>query len=409
MMLRRSDLCSLVIALSIAGYPLVASLATVLGIPNPVLSIGMRGFVAGSSLLLVTLATFRQRQHNVLALALVCILLLYGARLAEQTLFRPQSLGGSDYWIWYGGVTMLPVLAVMLTPNIDWRRVQVLLLLMLTVAGLLIVLQGSVTAESDGMLVDTGRVSLTTLNPISVGYVGVALVLLGMWEIFGNHTRLKNATLVFLGVTLLGLYLVFISASRGPALSLSLTLLVVALSLRGSRKLRFLGGGGLLIFAAGALFLNSEVAENVRFVTRLASIIVDFDSDASNTTRLSLFQTSIQQIQEHPALGSSIENSVYRWAPHNIILEFILATGILGGALLTLILGILLFMVAQFVRERHAISGIALIFIASATGAQFSGNVYQNSSLWITAMAIAVCTLKERRNRYFENYTPPTS
>lgn len=395
--LRRSDLCALVIALSVAGYPLVAGLATLLGLPNALFSIGMRAVVAGISLLLVVFACSRLRQPPAFAIAVVGLLLLYGVRLVEQTLFRPQSLGEATEYgiIWYVGATMLPVLAVMLTPFFEWRRLTTLLFGVLTFAGLLAAMQGTLTAESDGILVQTGRLAFLTLNPISVGNVGVALALLGIWELFGNGVGSRKLRVISLGVILLGLYLVFAAGSRGPVMSLTLALMVMILSLRGRARLKFVTLGSLMLLGATFYLFNSEIAEQTRILERTMSLVSDFESDGANTARRDLFQTSLQQIGEHPLLGSSIENSVFRWSPHNIILEFALATGLLVGTFFVVLLILLTLKTARILRARHPIGGLALIFIASVVGAQFSGNVYQNSALWVTAMALAVTAVRQ--------------
>jgi O-antigen ligase len=400
MTLRRGDLCAVVVALSIAGYPLLASFAALTGLPNTELSIAMRAFVAGLSLFIILAACRGLQLHKppVLAVAMVVILLLYGVRMTEQILFRPQSLRGSLYWVWFGANTLLPMFAVMVTPSIDWNRLSTILLFVLTTAALLITQVASFTAvTADGFEFETGRVALTTLNPISVGNVGVALTLIALWELFGARNKTAWLSLLRLGAVLLGLYLFYAAGSRGPLVGLALTLVIFALVMRGTRRLWFIFGGGLILATAAIYLSTSEVAEQTRLFARLLTLTVDFEGDGSNTERLSLLLTSIEQILAYPLIGSSIENSTHRFAPHNIILEFTLAGGIFYGAFAVCLLACLVVKAARLIREGHESGGIALLFIAVLIGAQFSSNVYQNAPLWVTAMSIAVAVPRRSR------------
>jgi len=412
MLIRVTDLATLIIALSFAGYPLVASISALTNLPNTPMSIVMRGFLLALAILILVHSEGRLKRPGKLALALLAILILYGLRLVFQTIFVADSLGQSraTYWIWYFGTVLFPVIAVMTVRNFDDTRIHRLSFLMFILAAVPAALIGSTMADVEGLLVNTGRAALTSLNPISLGHLGASLSLLCLWSLFGIRSKSSTRRGLYILGLVLGFFLIFMAASRGPVFAISVALFIMGFSLRGRQKIWFLTVSSTIIGLMLFYLLSSGLSLNVNFIGRLFSVFNDFESDGSNVARAQIYMTSIQQIGDSPFLGSSIENTVVRWDPHNLYLEFFMAIGIPGGILPIIILPMLVLRAARLIKVRHVLGGIALLYIYYFVSAQFSGNVYSNGSLWVSAMVVAMSFLprQQLKTARFRLAMPPS-
>lgn len=389
---RPAHVAAIIVTLSLAGYPLGAGVSALLSIPSTPISITMRGSLLALSLVLIAYNLTRQRHLGPLTLLLLVVLGLYGARLVVETAFNAGALSQapSYYWAWYLGVVSLPVVAVVLAGRLDFVLLQRLAFVVFSVAAVAAALSGSVEKESGGQLVSTGRAALETLNPISLGNVGASLALLSIWGLFGQESVPFLRKIILTAALLMGLYLVFISASRGPLVSTAVAALFMGFSLRGRSRIWFLLGGSALVVPVFVYLISIESTLNVNFIGRLNSF--QSDGDMSNTIRIDLYTTSFHRILEYPLLGSGIEIEEYASYPHNFYLEYFMATGIFGGLLSLIVLPLLVIRAAILVRQRAVGGGFALLYIQSFLGAMFSAAVYSNSALWMTAAVMAVTT-----------------
>jgi len=87
-----------------------------------------------------------------------------------------------------------------------------------------------------------------------------------------------------------------------------------------------------------------------------------------------------------------------------------MAIGIPGGILPIIILPMLVLRAARLIKVRHVLGGIALLYIYYFVSAQFSGNVYSNGSLWVSAMVVAMSFLprQQLKTARFRLAMPPS-
>jgi O-antigen ligase len=388
MRLNLTFLTNLIVALSTAGYAVLSGVSSILGVDNTPLSVTMRAVLVGISVVVLLYCVGRLRRTGPLALGLITLLLLYGLRLLVETWFDAQSLSQEPYlyWIWYLGVVSIPVITVLLSGRLEFVLLQRMLFVMFVFAGIAAALYSSVLNVSGGQIVLTGRAALESLNPISLGHVGASLVLLSIWGLFGHRLIRANRNYLLVLTMLLGLYLVFISASKGPAISLSLTLLFMAFVLRD--RLGLLVGGTAILLPSFVYLISVEAQLNVSFVSRLTGILSD--NDMSNSIRIDLYQSALTAIAENPFFGSGIEIPTYASYPHNFFLEYFMATGLFGGLISVIVFAMLLWRAALLIRTGSSAAGIALLFLNAFFGSLFSGAVYSHSTLWITAAVVAL-------------------
>ena len=280
---RSSHIAAVLVVMSLAGYPLVAGIAAFLSVPSTPISITMRGLLLALSVLLIALNLTRLRRPDAMTVLFLLTLGFYGVRLVAETAFDTEelSLAPSHYWTWYLGVVSIPVFVIVFVRRLDFQLLQRLAFALFSVTAVVVALGGSVEKESGGQLIATGRTALETLNPISLGSVGSSLALLSIWGMFGQ-TRIRfSRKLILSAALLLGLFLVFSSASRGPLVSTVLAVLVMGFSMPGRSRIWFFLGGSSLIIPAFVYLISIESTLNVNFViTALAylSIIILFFS-----------------------------------------------------------------------------------------------------------------------------------
>ncbi|NWJ95967.1 MAG: O-antigen ligase family protein [Chloroflexi bacterium] len=209
--------------------------------------------------------------------------------------------------------------------------------------------------------------------------VGVAVALLGIWQFFFGRDRIVSAEGVSRVVSVynhpdnLGLFLgrviplatgyVFffgqkwnlrrwfylialiplvaalaLSFSRGAWLGSGLALLVMIL-VAGSKRGLLIYGGGVALLLATLPFIKIER------ITSLFSFVT-----GSNSTRLHVWQASLQMLRDHPLTGIGLDQFLYKYSveyvppeawlerftshPHNLILDYWLRLGIMGVALI---------------------------------------------------------------------------
>jgi hypothetical protein len=126
-------------------------------------------------------------------------------------------------------------------------------------------------------------------------------------------------------------------------------------------------------------------------VDRLENIAIADSSNLSDTERLGLWAGAWEQFIEHPILGSGLEEKTFRFYPHNMVLESLMATGVLGGALF---IGIFLNgLIAALRSMRWPGAGwIGLILVAQTANAVYTGSVWGSQVYWhflIATLALA--------------------
>ncbi len=166
--------------------------------------------------------------------------------------------------------------------------------------------------------------------PLATGYT---LFSGGKWE--------RRRWLYLTALAPLGLALA-LSFSRGAWLGTGLALLVMIIA-AGSRRGLMVYGAGLLLVIAAIPFVKIE---------RITSLF-SFDG-GSNSTRLHVWQASVQMLRDYPLTGIGLDQFLYKYSvqyvspeawlerftshPHNLLLDYWLRLGIMGPPILLALL-----------------------------------------------------------------------
>jgi len=392
------------LAAVVAGFPLVAAISQFIDLPSQPFSIAMRGLTAlfCAGLVVVSLSRGRNSIWWWFVLACAGFWFLYLVRMTNDTLLKSYSLfyEPSSYWLWAVGGSIIPLfgLARARLQLADASRYFNWCFTFAFVAAAFAVPNLSTTVSNAFETYDGGRAALTALNPISLGHLGVQLILFAMWALFLRQGEMKNSVkLMFLVASLLGLYLTLVANSRGPLVSLVVAALFAIMASNLRSKYWVLG---LMLVAAAAfaplLTLVDHVAGTNVYDRLLGTSQFE---EVSTLGRIELYTSAWDQFLKFPLTGYGLEDPVFGGYPHNIVIEAFMSTGLVGGLLMLTILILTLIMCYRMLRTVPSFGWLALLVIQQVVAMQFSGTISQATILWgvvgalVSAFSLATFTV----------------
>lgn len=309
---------------------------------------------------------------------------------------RPLFKEPSFYWMWGVGVCLIPFtsLAISVPKTVDWQRLFIWMYLLLSFSAVIAFLAGSAVAVDSvsGSYVETGRLRLDALNPISVGHMGVSVFLLSVWMLLNNKLNFFKK-IVVICLLVLGCYLTIAANSRGPLVAAGLCLFLLIFSSSSRKKFLsfFILIICLIVFSPVAKYLEDEHG-----LTTYSRILGQSQKNEENVVvRENTYMNSINEFSDSPIFGAGLEESQSGSYPHNIVIEAFLATGIFSGLLF---LGCLIFLSVRaflIMSKDPAAGWCGLLFFQYLIAAQFSGAIYTVSTFWMAAaFIVSYCNKK---------------
>ncbi|ALI53967.1 O-antigen ligase family protein [Celeribacter marinus] len=384
-----------ILVLSVSGYPLTAGITTVLGLDNRMASVLMRAVV----LLLTVLVLLRPGSTSALRPSWPILLFflfwtIYLVRMAYDTILGTGELGrpALDYWLFGVGTSFLPASALLLTRSLPKPRGLVRWTLWTSVAALLLGLvfgQASMIS-SNGASFDTGRLSLESLNPISLGHVGATVFLIAYWKL--RHDRVSLVTtLAYLATAGFGLVGIGMSGSRGPFIAALASVLFIEAS-KGGRAI--IWKATILLVPLLSLSVDLTALDKffgINLFDRLDAAIQLTDPSALG--RNAQYASAWRMFLDHPVLGATLEDPAFRIYPHNIVLEALMATGFIGTAFLLGFLLSVLFRAFTLATKNSEYAAFSALYVQHFVAGQFSSSLYLVNTMWAIAALLAAISI----------------
>ena len=407
---------ALAITLLVFSYPIVTSWVLFFGYDTSAANAATKALIAGLFLFVIVFGRTKNLNSLIAAAPLIIFFLFYAIRLLyDVMLLDVIYFGQSKFYTlaYFFGLTLLPVLAIAINIKKEdapllsqWLFVGAILanasiLLYVQNAGVL----GTADAFSGRFEVKGDLEGTTVLNPIMIGLMGAILVAftigrLGTLALATPWQQAFHGALIVAGGSN-----ILIGASRGPALALGVALLLTLFLLvrggavaRGGRlkgKLWVYGG----VMAAGLMYLVITRSDTMFLFERFASM---FDPDMGRTIELRdvIYAQAWQNFLEAPVFGYSYM-TVDGYSPHNIFLEALMATGVVGSFFLiptmyAAVLGGWRLLLGRSGREGVPIALVgACLFIVGLT----SGSVGQFPEFWVFLTIVMTLGAKARAPR----------
>lgn len=399
------------IALLVFSYPIATTWLLQLGLDTSIGNAAIKAATTGLFLLVLLFGRKWNPEGFRAAAWLLIFFTFYGGRLLfDVVIGNVLYIGQSKLYTlaYFFGLTFLPAIAISLNLKKEdsallhrWLFIAAIIanasiLFYISNEGVL----GSADAFSGRFEVQGELQGTTVINPIMVGLMGAILVAytvgrLGTLALSTPWQQAYHGALLMAGGAN-----VLIGASRGPALALGLTLaLTFFLLVRGSAgalglKLRgklWVYGGALI---AAVIYLMLTRSESIFLFARFTSM---FDSSAGRAVELRdvIFDQAWHDFLSEPVFGYSYMTSG-GYSPHNIFLEALMATGVVGSffllpAMVAAVRGAWRVLLGQVGAPgvSIALAGVAL-FIVGLT----SGSVGQFPEFWIILTIVTVLGTK---------------
>ncbi|WP_298741182.1 O-antigen ligase family protein [uncultured Chitinophaga sp.] len=218
------------------------------------------------------------------------------------------------------------------------------------------------------------------ISPLALSYCGTLSIGIGISYIMQAGVVLRKKLLVMVFV-LFSLVPFFLGASRGSIFALFLPFVIMFFS-RGNAVANLRLMAVMLIIAVGGVYLSGLFGSSL--IERFSSLNTDISRGSESAVRLELWKGALQQFMDNPVFGDALEVRKFRFYPHNVILEVLMATGIVGFIPFVALL-IYAFKRTVFIfRNDPANSWLGVVFIQSLMQNMFSGSLYGASWLWVS-------------------------
>jgi O-antigen ligase len=337
-------------------------------------SIPIRLFLCLLMLLLIFKGNINLRLSNVRLIFIFSMLYILKVLYTENTVFDSHVVSTGRMWIEYIfffiAFNLLPFLAF---ASIDFNRYRKIIINSFIFSGFVLAIV-SIFLYKDILTQGIGRISLAkyenpdseTLSPLALSYSGVLTITLSLYQlIFEKNLHLRSKLFLY-GSIVLSFVLFFLGATRGSLVALFLC--IVALIYFGSVKNKILIIS-MVIVAIPIIIYGAEATGSDIF-NRTNKTIKSGDT----SEREPLWNAAIDEFIDNPILGGRIEVSgIY---PHNIFLETLMATGIVG--LFLLLLATHQFVVKSYSYIKYDTKYIFpfIIFVNAISQYMFSGSIY---------------------------------
>lgn len=393
---------SLMIILLCFGYPISAISSLVLDIPSRYVNGIFRGFILLLSFFSLSLFFFIKHKGKILlskyTVSLLLFLFFYSLRLIWDLFIISIYTEHSKFEIcsFYIGNILFPVFTVLFTFKFCSKQKIILKsFLLLIVDNLLILIfyfhqinwnfspeilmeRAAIKGMSDEILL---------INPISFGIYGGYLILTSTtFLLFFKSLVPKTISFLFFGLGLINLIL---STSRGPFLfTLIGVILLLILYVSFSKKSYKLWRKAILLIAISStlivlLFTELEKAGlDIGIIQRAVNTKESIQS-GEKEGRNDLYSEGINMFLDSPVFGKQLVLQSTASYPHNIFIEVMMSTGIIGFSLY--FITIICFFIRLMKFKNHSLNFIfflAVFFLAFGIS-QTTGNIYQSVECWL--------------------------
>jgi hypothetical protein len=369
--------CAILFALDLFGYPVVGGVISLMQIDSRALSVPFR--VAVAMLSIWVILTARRLRLDGLRMLMLVIWVLYVIRLLHDWI--GPALQGADYALQFFFVSsVLPGLALMKGQAYQRRRFALVGFAVASAGALLGLfggLFGGAEVQEGGV---AGRLSLTALNPVTLGNEATSAILCGvvLWREARTRFRLVLACSFVLLLSCLVL-----TGSKGAVLQLVLCMGLWAL--RRGFALRL----GLLGVPMVIWILTSSA-------NPLADRLAETGDDSSTVDRVVMISDSVDQIEGSPLIGSAFVELNSGFYPHNIFVEAGLAFGVPVALVFAGMIFVGIRRAWRTLKTDYDLLG--LLFFQGLLDATLAGSLYGMTQLWVILAMLPAAAIVARRS-----------
>lgn len=225
-----------------------------------------------------------------------------------------------------------------------------------------------------------------TISPLILSYCGALII--GVCSFYLLYVKNKSKSIKYLSLIAIVLALVpfFLGASRGSIFAVFLPFVMMAishLSFKSILKYILL----LTIIIIFLVYLDEYLGSGL--LNRFMGTSEAIERGGSSASRLDIWNKSLSQFVNFPFFGDRLNTVGVDHYPHNIYIEVLQTTGIIGGIPFFVLVYKTVKATFNIFKNHIEYAWIPVIFIQSAMKHMFSGALYTASWFW-ASMAIVL-------------------
>ncbi len=389
--------------------PVFTAFPIILRIPTEPFSIFFRVIVLLLSLYVIFCFFFTRKNPNFLLspsfLCLIFFWIFYSVRLVYDISIRGLEYDGGDALFVYSiafGNQLLPLIAIglvgrhIVSDNLIKYLYIAFVLSCMSAFALVIFFAGfSVSAFSN-----RSGLGALGIQVIKMSFDGQVLVIMSVYMLvfYENLSRWKK--LLLIGTSFIGVLGLLAGASRSPFFGTLLGLLLIAIAYVSANGFKIASLFKTVAFSLGTVFVFAliyiEFLADLKIDTFVRVIhFIEFRSEGGMEIRDFEYQSAWNQFLRSPIIGDAYIEEFTNFYPHNIFLELLMATGVIGTSFILMPIGrIFLKSRAWFASFRKNKSEVLLliVFLLILFLSLFSGGLFANPIFWILFSYLAVKT-----------------
>lgn len=380
------------------AFPITSTVPLFLNIPSYSFNLGLRAIYLLLSIYLIFGACLHRSAWKLPlgAWALLVFWLIYGTRLVYDVHAKDMIFRGSLLKL-YGfafGNCLVGALATLLTLRwASFRRVRMIIVAFITL-GCLSILAGVIfqyQTLNPAEFVNRARFTIDNgtergrdvLNPITISLTGQLMASTFFYLYLNGRLSVRRSVLAVPGI-LIGLLVLVMGGSRGPFLgTLVCFLIIIGMRVYHSRKTPLNLLRMFAVFSAGLVYVVNFI------LTKLADtdlVVLQRLNKLSEGTEKEVrsyqWEAAWNQFLENPVLGDQYLERAFGFYPHNIYLEALMATGLVGGAVFFGMLGLVLWDSYNGVRVNSPRLLLSIILLSILLAKFTSGSLFQGVTIW---------------------------
>lgn len=396
--------------LLVAGYPIASGFSVLSGAPSQSFAIFFRALVVLLSCQIIFMAITNRDESEESSVTLMywgCLFLMWGSYAVRFFTDVYDGTRYSEELVMVGtfvGTTLIPFFAIQTREAIPRShlvfRVVFYCVLMGALLNIHLIFSSNIITQMAAL---SGRARSASLNPISLSMLGAQLSILCLYVLVTRKSRVIIGNQVVLPSLCVGIVVLLIGGSRGPILAFLCSLIPLfflsAGVLHGAAKIKVVALSAAMI---GALIYVAILLQNVYQVSTVqrveALVSGGLAEDHTSYLRLQHMQGAVDQFFSSPLFGDSIVVTSTGAYPHNIPLELLMATGVIGFLSYLVLLVWSLRASVHILLHLQPYAWIVLLYAQVLTISMVSGNVWSSSLMWCL-MGATICVSKHTQIR----------
>jgi len=379
-------------------YPVFATISLLLQVPSTPISMSYRAFYLGMSLVIILGESLEllklEKRYSFYLFILLSFWIVYVMRMHYDFnvlgLKEGFAAGGFVFFFQYGFLgSFIPAFAIgMMIKKINYQRLfrHTRLVCFPVVLCLIYVIHHEFGLSAD---IFVKRFYLSQeddviLGPIIISQYGGLAALTFFYSICHQKFTIFDAIFWLIGMALL-----VVGASRGPLIAIFVTHLLIVCYLVKTRfkSVRLWAGVSaiLVVVVAGVIKFIVPNLEQISLFNRVKNSV---ETGEGLDARGLQWSAAWNQFLDSPIIGDAVIEKSLNFYPHNLILEILMSTGIIGGTFFFILLfkSISNYFLIKDTYGRF----IIYVMILYLTYAMFSLSLIANPQFWCT-LIIATC------------------